>query len=166
VQAAIRGDEDVTVTRRAAGSIALELPRSPQFDAPRFRFGAMTVDVLAAEPGGTAIARKSVRVRAVRRPPPPLLRPLDVRARRRGDRIVVSWRTAGPARRMQFAAFGQRTRKLRTIETSAADLVAGRGRTRFTARLHPDRPARVRWVTVHAASRDRQGARSVTVRVG
>ena len=48
---------------------------------------------------------------------------------------------------------------------AAAALRNGRGRTRFTTRLHPDRPRRVRWVAVYAGSLDRVRPSQVLVRV-
>jgi hypothetical protein len=162
----VRGADPVATTLPVAGSAELELPRSSIFEVEESRSGRLRVDVSAAEPGGRTAARASVRVRVVRRPPLPLRRPLDVRARRRGDAIVVRWRTARPARRMYFSVFGHRSRRIRGVDTSATGFARGRGRTSFVARLRPDRPRRVRWVTVFAASLDRQRSRSGVVRVG
>jgi hypothetical protein len=99
------------------------------------------------------------------RPPLPLRRPLDVRARRRGEEIVVRWRTAGPARRMYFSVLGRWTLRPAGIDFSATRYRSGRGRARFVARLRPDRPRRVRWVAIVAGSYDRARTRTVIVPV-
>jgi hypothetical protein len=104
----------------------------------------------------------------VRRPPLPVPRLLDVRAVRRGDSIVVSWRTEFAARRTFFTVIGTRTRKLGpdAIEGPRSFAVLrGRGRTRFRARLRPEHPARVRWVRVFAYSFDRTPGHRAVVRV-
>lgn len=158
VQAKVRGARfSVSASLLAAGSVELKLPIA--------RPGLRTVDLRASEPGGRTLARRSVRVRVDRRPPLPLWPPLDVRAERRGDEIVVRWRTAGPARRMIFYVLGQRTRSDQSIVFSATTVRSGRGRERFSVRLRPDRPRRVRWVVVRAGSFDRGGSPHVLVPV-
>ena len=125
----------------------------------------VTVDVSASAPGGRALVRRRVRVRIVPRPALPLRTPLDVRARRRGRVVVVRWRTAGRARRMLFTVIGQHGRGGTTFAPFSADFVPGPGRTRFVARLRPERLRDVRWVRVYAGSLDRGGNRSVLVPV-
>jgi hypothetical protein len=165
VLGAVRGSGEVSVTLPTGSGTELELPRGGIFEPRDARHGRLIVEVRAAEPGGRAAARRTVRVRVVRRPPLPLRRPLDVRARRRGDAIVVRWRTAAPARRMYFSLLGHRQREPRDLTSLATAFVPARGRTRFTARLLPERPARIRWVSIYAVSVDRARPRSTVVRV-
>jgi hypothetical protein len=111
----------------------------------------------------------SLDVLVIRRPPFPVPAPLDVRVVRRGRSIVVSWRTASPARRAYYGVIGLRLRRLTVASLSdpgAFGSVQGRGRTRFTVRLRPRHPAKVHWVAVYSVSRDRGHApRRVLVRV-
>jgi hypothetical protein len=101
---------------------------------------------------------RSIRIRVARRRALPVQRPLDVTARRRGEVIVVRWHTAAPARRQLF--FVADAGRLRTLK-----IVAGRGRTRFAARLRPAGDARVRFVVVAATSMDSDAERHLVVRV-
>jgi hypothetical protein len=157
-------DELVSTTLPGAARAELELPRYWFTRAAR-RSGQVKVEVSAAEPGGRTPVRRSMRIEVLRRPPLPLRRPLDVRARRRGEEIVVRWRTAGPARRMYFSVLGRRTLRPAGIDFSATQYRNGRGRARFVARLRPDRPRRVRWVAIVAGSYDRARTRTVIVPV-
>jgi hypothetical protein len=160
---AIRGADDVSVT--TASTAELELPRSSMFEFEDPVTGELKLNVRAAEPGAAAVTRRSLRVRVVPRPPLPLRRPLDVLARRRGGEITVRWRTAGPARRMYFSVYGQRSRSVRGLIVSATGFRAGRGRTRFTVRLRTDELDSVRWVTVVAGSMDHNAFPRAVVRV-
>jgi hypothetical protein len=119
----------------------------------------------ATAPNGRRIASASQRIRIVERPPLPVPRPAGVRARRRGDSIVVSWRTAAPARRVVFGVMGRRNRR-RGREFPLLDALGyrfGRGRTRFQVTLRPRRPERVRWVALYAQSRDRERLRHIVI---
>ena len=138
--------------RRDAGRVRVRV--MPQFwnhVAPP-RGGQVRVVVHATAPGGTDASRTAVAVPVRRRPLPPLRAPLDVRARRAGTAVVVTWRTAGPARRMWFMAFTRRTRGRSFTPESASRYVRGRGRHRFRVRLEGAR--RARYVVVHAAAQD------------
>jgi hypothetical protein len=126
------------------------------------------VRVRATAPNGRDVTTATRTVVIVRRPPLPVPRLLDVRAVRRGDTIVVRWRTEFPARRTSFGVFGQRGRVLGpdTFEDfSAFGSARGRGRTQFRVRLRPNRPARIRWVTVFAYSFDGARGHRTVVRV-
>ena len=59
--------------------------------------------------------------------------PLDVRVRRRGDRVIVTWRTARPAR-SQFFVVGE--------GNGDVEIVRGRGRRRFRVVLRHTRGER------------------------
>jgi hypothetical protein len=117
---------------------------------------ALRVVARATAPGGRASTRATVRVRVITRPPLPVPETLDVRVRRRGRTIAVSWRAASPARRTYYLVEGRRRRGGRFDVTDLGTIRVrrGRGRTSFHARLRPRRPARVRWVAVTAYSLD------------
>jgi hypothetical protein len=113
------------------------------------------VVVRAGAPGGSAVKKTALRVQVRRRTPPPFQRPLDVRARRAGDDVVVTWRTAGPARRVSYVVFGSPTRRIRprggNLPPSAWR--DGRGERRFRVRLRA--APRARWAILLAAAKDR-----------
>ncbi len=107
-------------------------------------------------------------MRVTHRAAPPLTVPVGARAVRRGRRIVVTWHTERPARRMAFLAEGMptRTRRFRDHTSGGIETVAGRGRRRVRLVLRPDRPSAVRWVQLSAQGRDRPfRSRSVLLRV-
>ena len=103
----------------------------------------MRVTILVTAPGGTRTARTVLAVPVRRRPIPPFQRPLDVRARRTGDAVVVTWRTAGPARRTHFQAFTRSGRGAGPARTSTSAVRRGRGRQRFRMRVPGIRGMRV-----------------------
>jgi hypothetical protein len=130
------------------------------------REGTAKVVVQASAPGGDVVTTRSVRIRVEHRHALPLQRPLGVTARRRGEEIVVRWRTSEPARRQLFVVAGQDRRD--RIETGAPGtlrLVAARGRRRFAVRLSPAASARVPWVVVVATSLDSDAERHTLVKV-
>lgn len=165
VQAGVRGAQRVSVTLPGGGRRTLALRRIALDEGDLPRAGRVHVVVRATEPGGRAVARRSLRVRVVHKPSFPLWTPLDVRARRRGDAIVVRWRTAGPARRLLFSVIGTRARSQGSFVRGAFGYARGRGRMRFAVRLRPDRPRRVRWVVLNVGSLDRERSRTVLVPV-
>ena len=130
------------------------------------RAGRARIVVQATAPGGDGAVERTLRIRIARRPSPPFQAPLDVRARRDGDAIVVKWRTAGPAKRQSFVVVGVRKRRdLDTVVTGAFVGVEARGRRRHSVRLHARRLDRVRWVGVLGSSNDGEGERFRFVRV-
>jgi hypothetical protein len=155
-----RGGAIATGGRTTPGRLRLRAAPLSGAIAPRAG-GVIRLVVRATAPGGREVERQALRVRVRRRTPPPFQRPLAVRAHRAGDDVIVRWRTAGPARRMSFAAFGFRTRgnPARGEEPPSA-YRDGDGDRRFRARLTG--AARVRWVAVYAWSIDGPG-RSVRV---
>ena len=128
--------------RRDAGRVRLRVtPAFADHVAPPGG-GRVRVVVRSAAPDGADAARTVIHARVRRRPVPPLRVPLDVRARRAGDAVVVTWRTAGPARRMSFHAFTRRTRGRAPAPASAFARVIGRGRRSFRVRIDDARGAR------------------------
>jgi hypothetical protein len=92
---------------RTAGPATLRLALGPgpfrSVGTPDGR--RVVVRAAAAAPGGVRVTRASAVAVVRRKPAPALPRVLDLRARRRGDRIVVTWRTDRPARRAYFNVF-------------------------------------------------------------
>jgi hypothetical protein len=130
---------------------------------PRWR--AVLVHACARD--GTARSRDKARVRLVRPKPPPVPEPVDVRTRRAGGDVIVSWRTAFPARRTQFAVYGTNQGRPRSPTDVTFATVAGRGRTSFRVRLRHKPGLRVNRVTVTAFSTEFGGRpKDVVVRVG
>jgi hypothetical protein len=65
----------------------------------------------------------------------------------------VRWRTRAPARRQSFIVAGH-ARPEADAEAGAFVFRNGRGQTRFSVRLQPAEPDRVRYVTVFAQGDD------------
>ncbi|MET0686701.1 MAG: hypothetical protein ABW060_15385 [Solirubrobacteraceae bacterium] len=135
--------------RIGAGAVVLRVRRYSDANLAR-RSGRVPVSLDVAAPGGVRTAERRVRLEVARRPLPPLRPPADLRARRHGDDVIVTWRTAGPARRTSFYVTSSASGKGTPGRRSAAEIVAGRGRTRFSARLR-DVPAGHRHVAVIAS---------------
>jgi hypothetical protein len=171
IYATVRGSGSaVTASLSHAGRLALRLQRGDRIRTTRHRQtiqarrGRLRVIVRAAAPNGHRIATRSRTVRVRARPALPIARPTGVRARRDGDAITVTWRTAGPARRTQFIVEPRHSRHRHPSDTGllATQFVNGRGRTRFRVRLRPQQPRAIRWVAVTAISPDDQTSRQVT----
>jgi hypothetical protein len=138
--------------RADAGRVRLRVEPAYTHIAPRGG-GTVRVVVRATAPGGSETSDAVLRVRVRRRAIPPLRRLLDVRARRRGDAVIVRWRTAGPSRRVAYQAFGRRTRGAGAPRGDHPYAMRqGRGDRRFRLRL--DDAARVRWVVLSAYAAD------------
>jgi hypothetical protein len=151
-----------SATLRRAGKVTLSL--QPGFDRPWTAYGArVPVAVHACSPAGGVVRRARIAVPVSDRPLPPLPRPRGVRARRRGDHVVVRWRTDRPAFRVGFLVEGRPARKGAAVGQGAQRAVVGRGRRRFAVRLQargvrfvaltqfaadPGRPRRIRVVRV------------------
>lgn len=146
----------VTRTLRAGRSVSLRLG-----DGARGNRRARVV-VTATAPGGRLRSSVSRHVRVIQRPAPPVPVPLDVEARRDGRSVVVTWRTAFPARRCWYSAFAGPTHPLR--DPAGVDSVRGRGRTRFRLRVRPEDGRPLRWVTLLSSGID-GGAAPKPVRV-
>ena len=122
----------------------------------------LRVVVHACSPDGTNRARATTTVRAVHNRPPPVPKPTGVRARRRGDEIVVSWTTPFPARRTSFVAYGHLSPDADAVPTTDPAFVEGKARRRFRVRTRI-RPGReVRFVTVQANVTEYRGGSAHT----
>jgi hypothetical protein len=101
------------------------------------------ISLIACEPSGRIAARLTLRARLRRLPPRPLPHVRDLVARRRGDRIHVTWRTSIAARDATFwVSMGPFDLRLGVMP------VAGRGRTRFSVTLDVPRGSHPREVDV------------------
>ncbi len=134
--AAAHSDAVVAVgSLRGAGQLRLRLhPFGSPLAPPQARH--VTVTLRAGAPGArtTVTRRVVVPVTVGRSPPVPAL--LDVRARRDGKDLVVTWRTASAARDVGFsvAAFGAAQAPLATAFRSGGAALAYRVRMRGAAR--------------------------------
>jgi hypothetical protein len=142
-----------------AGSVTLRLAPSVLASSPWT--GLTTIAVQAGAPGGRAVTHAHVRTRVHLLPAPPFAPPLDVHARRTpGGRVIVTWRTALPARR---AIYLVQARPI-TRKSTTADLGyrRGRGRRNFRIVLKPRRSARNIAVIAYSIDRPRH-SRTVVV---
>jgi hypothetical protein len=142
-------------TLHEAGSTRLAI--KPAYDehlAPPAR-GRARVVVHGYASNGRRFTSRSVPLDLRRKPLRPLPRVVNVRAVRRGGAVVVTWQTAGPARRVSFRVRGRLSRRDRFpfVEES----VAGRGRRNFKVRLPLREVRKLGEITVIALSvvRDR-----------
>ena len=128
----------------AAGTARIKLRPSAEGGIVPPRGGPVRVTVHATAPGGreATVARRDVRVRHAFVPRP--RKPHDVRVTRRAKRLVVTWRTAKPARAQSFEVEALRRRD-DLVELDYRDM-GGRGRTRFRAVLEDK--GRARWVAI------------------
>lgn len=157
------GDRSVAVGgRRGAGRVTLLLRPSETPQLAR-RSGVLPVVLDAAAPGGARATHRTVRLAVRRRPLPPFRAPLDLAARRRGDDVVVTWRTDGPARRMTYVVATKRGAEGSVRPDTVADVVKGRARTRFRVRLR-EVPAAHRHVVFSAGQVTREDGRVIRIR--
>jgi len=167
IRMSARGDQHTqprTLTRLRAGDATVQV--GPIEGIRRGEPRMVRVTVRASSPGGGRITERTIRVRVARRASLPLQRPIDVTARRRGDEIVVRWRTAAPARRQYFLVAGEAKGSEREpVFPGTFAFVRGRGHTRFTVRLRPAARFRVPRVVVLASSDDTGRERYVQVKV-
>ncbi|HEY4097373.1 MAG TPA: hypothetical protein VGM33_17760 [Baekduia sp.] len=101
----------------------------------------------ACSPDGTSATTTTVVQPARQVPPRTGPMPLDLRARRAGGRILVTWRIARPLGRVAFDVTGL-NRGIDGLTDVIATTVPGRRRARFSATLRPKRPALVTLVSV------------------
>jgi len=118
------------------------------------------VSLIACPATGAHITRTTLRLRLRRIAPRPLPRIQHLVARRRGRRIVVTWRTSIPARGVTFEVLAH--------PIDFADLVyatvPGHGRRRFSTTLKEPSGAHSRSVSVAAVSPE-QRSEPVTTRI-
>jgi hypothetical protein len=145
----------------AGRSATLELSPAAGRTFARGRRPAPTaVTLIACGPAGAVAAPLTLRPRLRRLPPPPLPRVLDVRARRHGNAIHVTWRTSFPAREVGFQVWSEPLG-----DQSDFAQRDGRGHIHFSVTLRPGDPARVRRVAVEIQSNEQDVSRTTTVRV-
>ena len=112
-------------------------------------------------PGARRAAAKSMTVELRRRPSPPSPRPLDAVARRDGDDVVVSFRTARDANSEDFLLYAAAT-----DDPDATALRAGEPtgkKRRFRRRFGNVKTAR--FVTILSFAEGNWGFRETTLRV-
>lgn len=142
---------DVIMTRLRRGAFSLRPGSVDAINPGKPR--RVRVVVHATAPGGGETTERSLRVRVARRPSLPVRAPLRVTARRRGDEILVRWRTRAPARRQSFIVAGHAGPGV-DAEAGALVFLNGGGKRRFRVWLQPADPDRVRYVTVFAQGHD------------
>jgi hypothetical protein len=128
--------------------------------------GGVPLRVTACAPDGTSSTVTTAVQRAQQVPPPAGPVPRNVRARRSGRRIVVTWKIARTQRRIAFTVSGHGA-DVPPDDASRVAQVPGRLRTRFRVVLRPDRPRAITRVTVSSRTLEppfRGGQRTVPVR--
>jgi hypothetical protein len=140
-------------------SATLELsPSSGRTFAHRRAPTPTAVTLIACGATGAVAAPLTLHPRLSQVAPPPLPRVLDVRARRHGNAIHVTWRTSIPARGVSFVVWSQ---SANNPEFGAER--AGHGHIHFSVTLHPRDAAHVRRVGVAMQSDDAGIVRTVAV---
>lgn len=143
----------------AVGTVTLSV--EPDYFERRAWKGVTLIGVQGGPPGGRVAARAKVRTRVRTFRPPPFAAPIAVRARRTtGRRVVVTWRTAVPARRIQYLVQGRPVGR-RGFEPDRLAFREGRGRSSFRVVLKL--PRSTPRVAVVAYSLDTAGRRTVIV---
>jgi hypothetical protein len=130
--------------------------------APLHR-GPVRIRLLFGGPGAKHPGTKVVTLRLRRPADPQLPQVRELRARRRGGRIEVSWRTDVPAKPGDFSAIGTRTRSLDEVPSALTLGDGDRKRTRF--RLTLAATDGVRFVTVVFSTEALRFDRRATVRL-
>jgi hypothetical protein len=150
----------VNASLKRAGSVDLRF--DPHFEAiAPAPPGPISITVLSGPPGATQPRRQTARVRLRRLPAPPLPHIEDVRVRRRGNDLVVRWRTDVRPRDAYQFVYATSTRQPERDRSPVIEDVPGRGRT-FRAVL-PD-AARKRYVQVSVWQLVGSRSRSKTIR--
>jgi hypothetical protein len=140
-------------SRATAGPLTLTLDYAPVVR------GVATVELTAATPGSRATRTLHVRVPVTRRPSPPVPMPLDLRVKKDGRDLIVSWRTAFAAQHTMFAVSAEGDGGLSLPGAG----VNGNGKRSFRVRLKD--AARARRVEVTAFGAGDRRPRTATVRL-
>ena len=127
-----RADNFITASLARAGTADLRFDPLGEAIAPE-RPGSIPITLQSGAPGAAIAQRQTVRVRLRRLPPPPLPQFLDVRVRRRGDDLVVRWRTDVPLRDGYQFAYATRTRDPEKDRNPVVGFVTG-GRPQLPGR--------------------------------
>jgi hypothetical protein len=146
-----------------AGAGRLELAPSLGSPIAPLHRGPVHVTVAYGAPGARNPATKQVTVTLRRPPSPPVPHVLDLRARRHGSAIDVSWRTDIPAKPDDFLVTGTATRSGPEPPLALATSEAERSSHRFHFTLRPSKG--VRFVSVAVATETLRIVRRATTRV-
>jgi len=122
-------------------------------DRPQRKPKAHPIEVVACDPAGAVVARRTLHpvVRQLMSRPAP--RVVGLTARRSGSNVVVRWLTDRPARDVDFVAF------FVSATARAYGHTAGKGRTRFRLVVH-DVPRSARRITLNTISKEGADART------
>jgi hypothetical protein len=118
------------ITASLARAGTAELRFDPLFAAiaPR-RPGPVRITVQSGAPGASSAQRRTVRVQLRRLPAPPLPRIVNLRVRRRGNDLVVRWRTNVPVRDAYQYVYATRTARVERDPTARFGVPGPRGRS-------------------------------------
>lgn len=144
-------------SRSSAGRLTL---RMYGFELLRNHPRRVRVTLRWAAPGSRASATKVVRVPVKVLPSPPLPAPVDVRARRSGTDVIVTWRASFAARAGVFVVSASRGRN----DLVASRAVKARGRRSFRLTLRNAAAARTVTVTAYGATDQHTRAKTVRLR--
>jgi hypothetical protein len=139
-------------------------PMSNTLVSPRAH--GVRLRVTTCEPDGSSSTVVKLVQPAVQVPPRPGPVPRDVRARRSGQSIVVTWSIARPLPSISFVVVGY-AKPADGIDQSTVRIVRGRQRTCFRVVLRPEHPRATASVTVSGRTNEapyRGGERTVRVR--
>jgi hypothetical protein len=143
-----------------AGTVDLRFDPHLEAIAPA-RPGPISIIVQSGSPGATQPQRQTARVRLRRLAAPPLPHIEDLRVRRRGDDLVVRWRTDVRPRDAYQLVYATRTRDNERDPSPVYGEVTGRGRS-FRVVLRD--AARKRYVHVSVLQFAGRRARTETIR--
>ena len=155
-----QADNFITASLARAGTADLRFDPPGEAIAPE-RPGRIRITLQSGSPGAATAQRRIVGVRLRRLPPPPLPQFLDVAIRRRGDDLVVRWRTDVPPRDGYQFAYATRTRDAEQDRNPVIAFAAGGGRS-FRVVLRD--AARKRFVHIAAIQPVGGGTRTKTFR--
>lgn len=120
-----------------------------------------TISLVACSTEGTGVTHLTLHERLRRLPLRPLPRILDLVARRRGNGIRVTWRTADPARGASFEITARPADPAKPIDV----LLDGHGRSHFSVTLHGSSSQRERAVSIDVSNGDQPQDATVTARI-
>jgi hypothetical protein len=155
-----RRDNFITASRSRAGTVVLRFQPLVNGIAPA-RPGPVRITLQSGAPGAARARQQTVPVRLRRLPSPPLPRINDLRVRRRGDDLVVRWRTDVPMRDGYLFVYATSTRKPESDREPVFGSVPRGGRS-FRVVLRD--AARKRFVRVSAVQPYGERIRTRTIR--
>ncbi len=162
LRASLEGRDNTFLTESRTSAGTVDLRFDPHFEAiAPPRPGPVRIALQSGAPGAASPQRRTVRVRLRRLPAPPLPRIEDVRIRRRGDDLVIRWRTDVRPRDAYQLVYATTTRDIERDPSRVVTYAAGRGRT-FRVVLRD--AGRKRFVHISAVEQVGGGSRSKTIR--